>query len=186
MWKSSTDWLFQSYHRILRLLHESLKNLLPAKTGSPGLIIKRTVCNFYNKCPFLMQGHHCGPERKFLMRQNLETMLIYTWWSCNLWTRLSLPFGEQDDNLASKCFLLLRQRGLIALLALAHKVTRNTYPPWPGASGESNGTKQKEGFGNNSQPLLRWVFTRTVVFSHCFSLQDFIYIYFRFSCWEHR
>lgn len=153
MWKSSSGWMFQIHHKILKLLHESLKNLLTAKTGSRGLIIKRTECTFYNKCPFLMQGHHRGPEQKFLMRQKSETMLIYTWWSCNLWTRLSPPFGEQDDNLASKCFLLLQERGLIAQLALAGKVTRNRDPSWPGASGETKGTKQKEGFENTSLPF---------------------------------
>lgn len=128
-----------------------------------------------------MQGHQRGPERKFLIRENWELVLIYTRYSHNLWTRLSSPFGEQDDNLVSKCLLLLQQRGLIALLALAQKVTRNMYPPQPGASGETNSAKQKERSNHVSLPLLRQALTRTTLFSH-FSLQDFIHIYFRLSC----
>lgn len=127
------------------------------RCSEAGWFLQRDVNSmyFYNKRPTLMQGHHRGPGRKFLMRQNLETVLIYTWWFCNLWTRLSPPFSEQDDNLEINCFLLLQQRGLIALLAWAHKVTRNTYPPRPGASGETNSAKQKEGFGSVSRPLPR-------------------------------
>lgn len=101
---------------------EWAQNLLTHKTGCPGFLIKRIAHSSTTNDPFKCKVT-IGDQRKFLMRQNLETMLIYTWQSCNPWTRLSLAFGEQDNLLVSECFLLPHWGGLTAIWAPAHKIT---------------------------------------------------------------
>lgn len=63
-----------------------------------------------------------------------------------LWTGLSLAFGEQDDNLVSKCFLLPQWKGLTAL---AHKVTGTHHNP---GLQERPTAQNKKGPGMSASP----------------------------------